>query len=161
MYELGDYQGCFEAICRATNLCSQTDVTFLLRLSTRLAKCLVQGVRNGAVSGEAITGDFEVIDKLKGLASSESTGVTDELQSAWKQWDLVQEEATGDATERKRSAQLSLAGMDFKRQKLYVPSVRLPHAQRLSGTRREPSLEYFHVCSGLLRTVFTFLTVHR
>jgi hypothetical protein len=105
--------------------------------------------------------EFEVIDKLKGLASSESVGVADELRSAWEQWDLFQVEATGDPIERKRSAQLNLAGMDFKRQKLYAPSVRLPHVQKLNGTCREPSLEYSHVCSGLVRPGFTFLTVHR
>jgi hypothetical protein len=93
--------------------------------------------------------ELEVIDKLKGLASSESAGIADELQSAWEQWDLFQVEAAGDPIERKRSAQLSLAGMDFKRQKLYALSVRLPHVQKLNGTRREPSLEYSHVCSGL------------
>ena len=99
--------------------------------------------------------EFEVIDKLKGLASSESAGVTDEVQSAWQQWDLVRGEASGDPIERKRSAQLSLAGMDFKRQRPYVLSVSLPHVEGLSSVHRKPSLEYTPVCPSLARAGFT------
>jgi len=75
---------------------------------------------------------FEVIEKLKALASaSGSIGAMNELQSAWKEWDLVLGESAGDRIERGRSARLNLAGMDFKRQKLCVLSVRHPHAEPL------------------------------
>lgn len=103
---------------------------FLLRLSTRLAKCLTQGARGGTISDEAIINELEVIENLKGLAStSESVGVTKELQSAWNEWDLIRDEAAGDRVERKRSAQLNLAGMDFRRQKLYVLFVHHSNAE--------------------------------
>ena len=76
--------------------------------------------------------EFEVIEKLKGLASaSESVGVTKELQSMWGGWDLVLGEATGDRLECKRSAQLDLARMDFKRQQLYVLSIHLSRPEAL------------------------------
>lgn len=69
--------------------------------------------------------EFEVIGDLKGLAStSGSIGATKELQSAWNEWDLVRGEAGGDKVEHKRSEQLNLAGMDFRRQKLYLNFVR-------------------------------------
>jgi hypothetical protein len=153
LYEIGDYQGSFEAICRATRLSSQTDVSFLHRLSARLAKCLTQGARGGAISDEAIINESEVIEHLKGLAS-ENTGATKELQFAWNEWDLVRDEATGDRVERKRSPQLNLAGMDFRRQKLYVRFVRHPNTKPLKGTRREYSMEYFHVCPNLACLIY-------
>lgn len=146
LYELGDYQGCFEAICRAARICSQTDDPFLLRLSTRLARCLTQGARNGTISDEAIIDEFAVIEKLKGVEfTSGSVGVMEELRSAWKEWDVILDEAIGDKVERKRSAQLDLAGMDFKRQKLYVTLVQLTDAEPLKDPHRQPSMEYFHV----------------
>jgi len=114
----------------------------------RLARCLTQGARNCAISDEAIVDEFAVIEKLKGVEStSGSAGVMEELRSAWREWDVILDEALGDKIERKRSAQLNLAGMDFKRQKLYVFSVHLTHAEPLKDPCREPSLEYFHVCS--------------
>ena len=71
--------------------------------------------------------EFEVIQKLKSLAStSESTGVTEELRSAWEEWDFVLGEGAEDRIERKRSAQLELAAMDFKRQKMYALSFTSP-----------------------------------
>ena len=148
LYELGDYQGCFEAICRAARLCSQTDDPFLLRLSTRLARCLTQGARNSTISDEAIVDEFAVIEKLKSVEStSGSVGVMDDFRSAWKEWDVILDETVGDKIERKRSAQLNLAGMDFKRKRLYVLSAHLTHGEPLKDPRREPSMEYFHVCS--------------
>jgi len=151
LYEIGDYQGSFEAICRATRLCSQTDIPFLLRLSTRLAKCLTQDIQGGTISDEAIVNGFEVIENLKGLAfAPESIGATKELKSNWNQWDLVRDEAAEDRVERKRSAQLNLAGMDFRRQKLCVLFVRRPNAEPLKGACREYSMEYFHVCPNLV-----------
>ena len=71
----------------------------------------------------------------------------EELRSAWKEWDVILDEAIGDKIECKRSAQLDLAGMDFKRKQLYVLSVHLTHAEPLKDPRREPSMEYFHVRS--------------
>ena len=91
--------------------------------------------------------EFEVIKKLKGLTSAtENIGVTKELQSAWKEWDLVFGEAAGDRIKHKRSSQLDLAGMDFKRQQLYVPSVCLLYPEKLKGARREHLMDFFHVC---------------
>jgi hypothetical protein len=40
---------------------------------------------------------------------------------------------------------LNLAGMDFKRKKLYVPFLRTPHAEALNSAHRKSQLEYFHV----------------
>ena len=113
----------------------------------RLAKCLTQGARNGTISDEAMMNEFEVIEKLKGLASAlESIGVTKELQSVWEEWDFVLGEAAGDRIEHKRSAQLDLAAMDFKRRQLYALSVRLPPPEALKGVYSERAPEYFHVC---------------
>ena len=102
--------------------------------------------------------EFEVIEHLQGLASaSEDTGVPNELQSVWKEWDLVLDEATGDKPGHKRSAQLTLARMDFKRQKLYVLFVRHFRTASLTGARREYSMEYFFVGPNLVRSRLAFL----
>ena len=155
---MGDYQGSFNAICRATRLSSQTDIPFLVRLSTRLAKCLTQGERNGTISDGVIMSESEVIQHLKSFASaSEDTGVAKELQSIWNEWDVVSDEAAGDRTEHKRSAQLNLAQMDFRRQKLYVLFAHHSHAWLLTDARREYSMEYFHVCPNLVRFPLAFL----
>ena len=99
--------------------------------------------------------EFEVIEDLKGLASaSESIGPTKEFQSTWNEWDLVQDEAAGDKVEHKRSAQLNLAGMDFKRQKLCVISVRNPNAEPLKDACSEHSMDYFHVCPNLAYPIY-------
>ena len=99
--------------------------------------------------------EFEVIENLKGLASAPgSTGATKELQSAWNEWDLIRDEAAGDRVERKRSEQLNLAGMDFKRQKLYVLFIRRPNSGPLKDARREHSMEYFHVCPNLACSIY-------
>ena len=91
--------------------------------------------------------EFGVIEKLKGLAfTSESAGVTEELRSAWKEWDIGLDDVAGDRVEHKKSAQLNLARMDFKRRPLYVLPARLRHAQVLNGSPREHQLDYFHVC---------------
>ena len=121
LFEIGDYRGSFQAICRATRLSSKTDTPFLLRLSMRLVKCLAQGARNGTILNEDIMDEFGAVADLKGLASaSESTGITKELRSAWDEWDLLQDEAAEGGVERKKSEQSNLSRMDFKRQKLYV-----------------------------------------
>ena len=91
--------------------------------------------------------EFEVVEKLKSLASaSENAGVTKELQSTWEEWDLVLGEAAVDRIKRKRSSQLDLAGMDFKREQLYVPSVCLLCPESLKGSHRERLVDFFHVC---------------
>jgi len=76
-----------------------------------------------------------------------------ELQSAWNEWDLVRDETAGDRVGRKRSEQLSLAGMDFRRQKLYVIFVRHPNAGPLTGAHRQHSMEYFHVRPNLASSI--------
>ena len=87
----------------------------------RLARCLTQGARNGTISDEAIVDEFAVIEKLKDVEStSGNVGAVEEVRSVWKEWDVILDETVGDKIERKRSAQMNLAGMDFKRQKLYV-----------------------------------------
>lgn len=118
----------------------------------RLAKYLTRGARSGTISDEAIVGEFEAITDLKGFASgSESIGVTKELHSAWNVWVLVLEEVAGDKVECKRSTQLNLAGMDFKRKKLYVLAFPHPDTEPLKDVQRESPLEYFHVRPNLAR----------
>jgi len=57
------------------------------------------------------------------------------------------DETVGDNVERKRVAQLNLAGMNFRREKLYVVPAPLPHVESLKVACREHSMEFFHVCS--------------
>ena len=91
--------------------------------------------------------EFEVVERLKSLASaSENTGVTKELQFAWEEWDLVLGEAAVDRIKRKRSSQLDLASMDFKRKQLYVLPVCLLYLESLKGSHRERLVNFFHVC---------------
>jgi len=87
----------------------------------RLAECLTQGARNGTIPDEVIVGESEGSRACPG----ECWGY-EELQSTWKEWDLVlckaARDSAGDRVERKRSTQLNLARMDFERRMLYVLS---------------------------------------
>jgi len=89
---------------------------------------------------------YEVIEELKGLASSKATGITKELQSAWKEWDLVLNEAPGHGIASKRSAQSSLARMDFRRQPLCVLSVLSLHVESLKS-RMQKTCDGIFLCT--------------
>ena len=122
----------------------------------RLVKCLTQGERSRTIPSEAIADEFDVIKHLEAQASASEAAK--ELQSAWREWNLILDEVVADKIDGRRLARMNLAGMDFKRQKLYVFSVHHPPLpEPLKGARREPSLEFFHVRSSLTHVGFTFL----
>ncbi|THH19933.1 hypothetical protein EUX98_g8683 [Antrodiella citrinella] len=89
LYELGDYASCLQAICRATNKLTEQEAQSSLspRLSTRLAKTLSYGVREGKISADLIQSSAVVIEKLSTEGAKPSA--SDELVTAWKLWDKV------------------------------------------------------------------------
>lgn len=113
LYELGDYPGCFQAICRATNNCpdSEANSNLLSRLSLRLAKTLAHGVRRGDISPQSIQDGSTVLERLKKSADAGSSTNTD-LVRAWNDWKRVEDEtetvAKGAASARTRLSQLPI-----------------------------------------------------
>lgn len=94
LYELGDYAMCFQAICRATNKLANVEEgsSFILRLSTRLAKTSSHGIRAGTISKSDLLQDSacSVIERLSML--TDKPDAPTELVAAWKDWRLVEGE---------------------------------------------------------------------
>ncbi|TCD63142.1 hypothetical protein EIP91_005901 [Steccherinum ochraceum] len=91
-YELGDYAASLQAIQRAfENIPSTEDVSPLaIRLSTRLAKVLSHGVRDGSISSEMLKDTSEMLSRISTLAENPDFG--QELGAAWKDWRRVESE---------------------------------------------------------------------
>lgn len=69
LYELGDYLGCFQAICRAAKTAFQLKETdhssLLLKLSSRLPKALTQGIWSGTIRSAQIEEEKQVVERLR------------------------------------------------------------------------------------------------
>ncbi|PBK68015.1 hypothetical protein ARMSODRAFT_1005025 [Armillaria solidipes] len=82
LYELGDYCGSFEAICRAVQK-SDCSSSLHQRLSPRMAKCLIYGSRSGTISYELISQNTFAVEILES-ASQE-----------WENWRRIEREKSG------------------------------------------------------------------
>ncbi|KAK0437373.1 hypothetical protein EV421DRAFT_1828683 [Armillaria borealis] len=82
LYELGDYCGSFEAICRAVQ---KLDCSSSLhqRLSPRMAKCLIYGSRSGTISYELISQNTFAIEILESTSQE------------WDNWRRIKRDKSG------------------------------------------------------------------
>ncbi|KAF8958545.1 hypothetical protein BDZ97DRAFT_1906448 [Flammula alnicola] len=85
LYELGDYAGCMNAVLRSWALKPSNDLA--LKLSTRLAKTLSQGVQDGCINPSVVQQNLLVIKEL------EATSLTDDSDNAqaWKLWKSIRQ----------------------------------------------------------------------
>lgn len=112
LYELGDYVSSFQAICRAASKLSdrEKESSLVQRLSTRLAKALSYGTREGTISAEMIENDVTTVEYLSSVAEKAETG--QDIEAAWKEWRRVESEreavSEGSAAARTRLSQLPI-----------------------------------------------------
>ncbi|TFK90199.1 hypothetical protein K466DRAFT_543778 [Polyporus arcularius HHB13444] len=100
LYELGDYKGSVDAVCRSWSLlqdCRDAKADLVLRLSTRLAKALCHGVRAGTITRKIIDAYETAISQLRHAATERLAKVTnvpaiDDLTRSWEEWDVTQAE---------------------------------------------------------------------
>ena len=94
LFELGDYASCFKAIVRATPALSKAEKqsTLLTRLSTRLAKALTYGSRDGSLPSD-VYNSGSAADVIKTLSlEAEKASASEEIKWAWKEWYRVRNE---------------------------------------------------------------------
>ncbi|EIM87131.1 uncharacterized protein STEHIDRAFT_167970 [Stereum hirsutum FP-91666 SS1] len=131
LYELGDYKGSYEAICRSADLLTkeQWESPLAKRLSARIAKCLRYGVRSGVITPDMAEKAPAVCDKLRSISRQPSgdsaPGTAADAASAWDEWDFVKGEmnkVTGNANDaRGRLAQMPIFRKPADTEMLYFP----------------------------------------
>jgi hypothetical protein len=105
LYEIGDYLGSVQAICRSWKLLSQDlHPPLALKLSIRMAKALVQGVRAGSVLSDVLEDNAQTIDQLEVYVHQQPTSASSSISEhfrIWNEWRQMESEV-GD---RKQAAQ--------------------------------------------------------
>lgn len=100
LYELGDYTGSVEAICRAWSILKDrpdAKADLVVRLSTRLARALCHGVRARTIAMPDIGTYADVISQLRDLATGKLARPTiDDVSQSWKEWDTTRVECNED-----------------------------------------------------------------
>ncbi|KAI0315921.1 hypothetical protein OF83DRAFT_1129611 [Amylostereum chailletii] len=95
-FESGDYAGCFHAILRAfVALAEKSDgkEALALRLSTRMAKALANGVASGCLALASVDERREALDGIRERAGEKgSLDALGECRRAWEDWDRVRDE---------------------------------------------------------------------
>jgi hypothetical protein len=112
LYETGDYLGSVQAIFRSWKILSQgSNPTLALKLSIRMAKALIQGVRGGSVTSDVLKDNAQIIDQLEAVAqqqpASASPSIPDHIR-VWKDWKQLENEA-GDRKEAALQARSRLS----------------------------------------------------
>ncbi|KIM72448.1 hypothetical protein PILCRDRAFT_16126 [Piloderma croceum F 1598] len=112
LYETGDYLGSVQAIFRSWKILSQgSNPTLALKLSTRIAKALIQGVRGGSVTSDVLKDNAMIIDQLEVVAqqrsASTSSSIPDHIR-VWKDWKKLENQA-GDRKEAALQARSRLS----------------------------------------------------
>lgn len=116
LFEVGDYVGCVNAVLRSWALLnnkSDTKPDLLVRLSTRLAKALCHGVRDGSLDENSLAStqpDVKLVMQeatscASGWSSSTSEAAIEALNRAWNEWNLTAAEM--DEYSAKRPVSLS------------------------------------------------------
>ncbi|KAE9410311.1 hypothetical protein BT96DRAFT_371276 [Gymnopus androsaceus JB14] len=117
LYELGDYAGCFHAICRAAKKTSQSNHSgLLLKLSSRLARTLSQGFWSGIITPPQIEDEKDTIEALKSAAKN-----VPEVQRLWGQWYGAESRSKEEiATAKRRLADLPIFKRTFSSHPEYI-----------------------------------------
>ncbi|KZV73527.1 hypothetical protein PENSPDRAFT_648877 [Peniophora sp. CONT] len=119
LFEIADYEGCFRAIVRSwAALCAAKNETpsgtLPLRLSTRLAKTMTNGIVTGALSdamGE-VEGGPQAVASLReqsDVCIDASAEARSQASKAWQDWDIVFAESMRVGEAEKRRAQVDIA----------------------------------------------------
>ena len=113
LYELGDYASCMEAILRSWALEPGPELS--LRLSTRLAKALSQGVQNGSIQPSVIEQNEPAIKELERFSTTDNV---DAIQ-AWKIWKNVKK-GLGHHSDLVREAKFRFSKLPIFKPMMYV-----------------------------------------
>ncbi|KAI0724335.1 hypothetical protein C8T65DRAFT_733972 [Cerioporus squamosus] len=97
LYELGDYRGSVDAVCRSWSLLqdrADAKADLVLRLSTRLARALCHGIRAGTITREFLGAHETAIGRLRHASTARSATATtaptnDDLKRFWEEWDAT------------------------------------------------------------------------
>ncbi|VDB92191.1 unnamed protein product [Peniophora sp. CBMAI 1063] len=126
LYEIADYEGCFRAILRSWSaLCAtkneRSNETLALRLSTRLAKTMTNGLVTGALSdamGEVENGPQAVasLREQADVCMEASAEARSQAIKAWQDWDTVFAESMRVGDAEKRRAQTDVARLPVTKQ---------------------------------------------
>ncbi|KDR73934.1 hypothetical protein GALMADRAFT_250621 [Galerina marginata CBS 339.88] len=122
LYELGDYASCMNAVLRSWSLNSENDPSLTLKLSTRLAKTLSQGVQEGSIAPSVIEQNADKIKELEAVSLKESD--SSENAQTWKLWRNIR------------------AGIQHHEDLSYEGKVRLSKMPMFKGAP-DPTLTYF------------------
>ncbi|KAF8210815.1 hypothetical protein K438DRAFT_1569292, partial [Mycena galopus ATCC 62051] len=115
LYEMGDYSACLDAIARSWKL--SPNPALALRLATRAAKSLAQGVRSGTIAPAALAKHTQVIEQLETVTmQQESTVDASQSESVrvWHEWHAIASE-TGDRKSEAHSARVRLTKIPIAR----------------------------------------------
>lgn len=134
LYEMGDYSACLDAISRSWTLSASPALA--LRLATRAAKALAQGVRGGTIGPVALAKHAQAIVQLETIAmqqeSSAGVDIQPESVRVWREWHAIAAEA-GDRNSVAHDARVRLAAIPIARRGVWVVS---PFSQIRSLTLR-------------------------
>ncbi|KAJ7327536.1 hypothetical protein DFH08DRAFT_940827 [Mycena albidolilacea] len=116
LYEMGDYSACLDAISRSWTLSASPALA--LRLATRAAKALAQGVRGGTIGPVALAKHAQPIAQLETIAmqqeSSAGVNIQPECVRVWREWHAIAAEA-GDRNSAAHDARVRLAAIPIAR----------------------------------------------
>ena len=128
LYELGDYRGSVDAVCRSWALLknnSDVKVDLIVRLSIRLAKALCHGVRAGTISEQDLGVYQDATSQLRDASTgSLATTAKDDLARSWKEWDATQSECIAQDSQRVDACLSGLSRLPLFCKPLYVLSTR-------------------------------------
>ena len=100
LFEKGDYQNCFDAICRSWRLLSAEDNPALaVRLSVRLAKTVCQGHRRDAIPSDKIRRNVEIVNSAELIALQSDAS---DVKRMWQECRLILNEPVESASEARR-----------------------------------------------------------
>lgn len=121
LYEAADYAGAFGAALRSWSLlknANEMNDVLALRLSTRVARTLANGLSYGSFSLEDVGNAAEGVQSLRARADGGSEPAHVEAQRVWREWDSVREQAVGIGEEERRQAKIDVARMPLLKQYL-------------------------------------------
>ncbi|RDB21926.1 hypothetical protein Hypma_010914 [Hypsizygus marmoreus] len=94
LYENGEYAECIEAIVRSwERISADSNPGLTPRLSTRLAKALCHGVRNGSISQDFIDSHSDTIIEMQLASLIVDGNAATTTQTPWEEWKSVESES--------------------------------------------------------------------
>jgi hypothetical protein len=121
---MGDYSACVDAISRSWKL--SVSPILALRLATRAAKALTQGVCGGTIGPDALAKHAQVIEQLETVALQQENAGTGQSESVrvWREWRAIACE-NGDQKSAAHDARVRLAAIAIARRGVCVASLAL------------------------------------